>query len=116
MKEPYTAKQGDIVWLEFDLRHGHEQQGRRLAVVISNSVANEFLNGRAIVCPITSTNKNFPVQPLLDERTDTQGSILCDQVMAMDLKARHAEFIEELPKDILFEAIDIVYGMIELID
>jgi mRNA interferase MazF len=53
---------------------------------------------------------------LLDERTNTQGVILCDQVMALDLTARHVEFIEELPKDLLFEAVDIVYGMIELLE
>ena len=110
----YKAKQGDVIWLEFNPGAGHEQSGRRPAVVISNSVANEFLNKRAIVCPISSTNKNYPIQPILDDSMKTKGVVLCDQVMAVDLQARHAEFIENLPNQILQEIVDIVYGMIEI--
>jgi len=110
----YTARQGDIVWLEFDQRAGHEQSGRRPAVIISNETANTFLNKRAIVCPVSGTNKGYPVQPSLDARTVTQGVVLCDQVAAYDLVARHAEYIENLPEDILHDVIDIVFGMIEI--
>jgi mRNA interferase MazF len=109
----YQPRQGDIIWLDFDPRKGHEQQGRRSAVVTSNDDANAFLNKRAMVCPITGTDKGYPFQPALDERTVTQGVVLCDQAMFLDISARHASYIEELPKDILDEVIDILYGMIE---
>ena len=110
----YKAKQGDIVWLEFSPAAGNEQSGRRPAVIISNNTANNFLNKRAVVCPISSTNKGYPVQPVLDDNMKTTGVVLCDQVMPVDLIARHAEFIEELPAAILSEVVDIVYGMIEI--
>ena len=109
----YRANRGDIIWLVFDPHAGNEQQGRRPAVVISNADANDFLNGRAMVCPISKTNKGFPLQPALDERTVTQGVVLCDQVMVLDLDARHAHYIEKIPVDILHEVVDIIYGMIE---
>jgi mRNA interferase MazF len=109
----YLPKQGDIIRLNFDLQVGHEQKGRRPAVVVSNDTANRFLNTRAIVCPVTHTNKGIPIQPVLDERTDTQGVVLCDQVKTIDYVARRVEYIERLPEDILDEVIDIVYGMIE---
>jgi mRNA interferase MazF len=109
----YEAKQGHIVRLNFDPRIGHEQQGRRPAVVISNNDVNRFLNKRAMVCPITNTNKHYPFQPELDNRTKTGGVILCDQTMVLDMDARKAEYIETLPDDILDQVIDVVYGMIE---
>jgi len=30
------VKQGDIIWLDFDPQTGHEQRGRRPALVVSN--------------------------------------------------------------------------------
>ena len=111
----YSARQGDIVWVNFDPQAGHEQKGRRPAVVISNPVANNLLNTRAIVCPISNTNKGIPVQPVLDSRSITQGVILCDQVRVVDLVARKAEYIEQLPTDLLLEVVDIVYALIEII-
>ena len=71
------------------------------------------MKNRAIVCPITGTDKGYPIQPSLDERTKTKGVVLCDQVMTLDLKARHVKYIEKAPDDILYEIVDIVYGMIE---
>jgi len=109
----YAARQGNIVWLNFDPRTGHEQQGRRPAVIISNNDVNKFLNTRAMVCPISGTNKGYPFQPELDSRTKTSGVILCDQTMVLDMEARYAEYIEDLPDDLLDQVIDIVYGLIE---
>ena len=111
----YNPRQGDIIWLNFDPQAGHEQRGRRPAVVISNSDANRILHTRAVVCPITNPNKGIPVQPALDSRTKTQGVVLCDQVRAVDHVARKAEYVEQLPKDLLEEIVDIVYGLIEVV-
>lgn len=111
----YSAQQGDIVWICFDQQTGHEQKGRRPAVIVSNETANSLLNTRAIVCPISSTNKSIPIQPMLDTRTKTQGVVLCDQVRTVDLAARKAEYIEVIPEDLLLEIIDIVFGLIEVL-
>jgi mRNA interferase MazF len=46
------VKQGHIIWLDFDPQTGHEQKGRRPALVISNETFNNFSN-LAVVCPIT---------------------------------------------------------------
>jgi mRNA interferase MazF len=115
MNSGYTPKQGDIVWLNFDPRAGHEQQGRRPAVIVSNDDVNGFLNKRAMVCPITGTNKGYPFQPLLDNRTGTQGVVLCDQAMFLDLDARHAADSEAIPDDLLREIVDILVGFIEVV-
>jgi len=106
------VKQGDIIWLDFDPQTGHEQKGRRPALVISNKTFNNFSN-MAIVCPITNTNKPHPFHVKLDKRTKTTGFILCDQSRTLDINARNFEFIEKIPDDILFEVVDIISGFIE---
>jgi mRNA interferase MazF len=107
------VKQGSLVWLNFDPQTGHEQKGRRPALVISNDTFNHFSN-LAIVCPITNTDKDYPFHIKLDERTKTTGVILCDQARALDINAREYEFIETIPYDIVSEVIDIMYGFIEM--
>ena len=106
-------KQGDIIFLDFDPQAGHEQKGRRPAVVISNNTYNRF-SKTIFVCPITNTNKHHPFHLVLDERTKTTGVILCDQAKALDVGIRNGTFVEKLPRDLLFEAIDIITGFIEI--
>ncbi|MGV8146026.1 MAG: type II toxin-antitoxin system PemK/MazF family toxin [Alkaliphilus sp.] len=108
----YTPKHGDIVFLEFDPQAGNEQKGRRPALVVSNSTYNKFTK-MAMVCPITNNDKNFPLHVKLDEGTRTSGIIMCEQVKALDIKARKATFCEKVPKDILEEVLDILLSFIE---
>jgi mRNA interferase MazF len=81
------VKQGFIIWLDFDPQTGHEQKGRRPALVISNKTFNKF-SKLVIVCPITNTDKNHPFHVKLDNRTKTTGAVLCDQARTLDISAR----------------------------
>ena len=110
----YNPRQGDIIMMDFDPTKGHEQQGRRPAVVVSNASYNKFARGVAIACPITGTDRGIPLQPKLDKRTATSGVIMTDQVKALDLTKRNAEFVEQLPANILAEVCDIVSGYSEM--
>ncbi|MCL1865357.1 MAG: type II toxin-antitoxin system PemK/MazF family toxin [Spirochaetes bacterium] len=107
------VEQGDIIWLNFDPQIGHEQRGRRPALVVSNKTFNNFSN-LAIVCPITNTNKKHPFHIKLDKRIKTTGVILCDQIRTLDINARNYEFIEKIPDDILWDVIDIISGFVEM--
>jgi mRNA interferase MazF len=107
------VKQGDVIWLDFDPQAGHEQKGRRPALVVSNETFNNF-SSLTIVCPITNRNKDYPFHIKLDERTKTTGIILCDQVRTLDINVRNYEYIEKLPDNILFEVIDIINGFFEI--
>lgn len=108
----YIPEQGDIVFLGFDPQAGHEQKGRRPALVVSNNTFNRFTN-MAIVCPITNTNRGFPLHVSLDGRTKTTGAIMCEQVKSLDIAAQKAVFVEQAPKDVLEEAVDIMIGFVE---
>lgn len=104
--------QGDIININFNPQSGHEQSGYRPALVVSNDSYNK-ITGLCIVCPITNTNKNFPLHVKLDQNTTTTGVILCEHVKSLDTVARKAVFKEKLPDDILSEVLDIIYGSIE---
>jgi mRNA interferase MazF len=112
MVAPYMSEQGDIIFLEFDPGAGHEQKGRRPAIVVSNNTFNRFTN-LALVCPITNTARGFPLHITLDNRTKTTGVIMCEQVKSLDILARKATFVENAPRDILDEAVDILFGLLE---
>ena len=110
----YKAKQGDIVRLNFDPQAGNEQKGRRPALIVSNRTFNSFTKKGAMVCPITHTDKGLKIQVKLDDRTATQGVVMCDQAKILDLSMRDAEYVETAPIEVVLEAIDIINGFIDI--
>lgn len=105
--------QGDIIWLDFDPQAGHEESKRRPALIVSGDSALTLIKGLAVVCPVTSHSHRFPTHVALDERTATQGLILCEQCKSLDLNARDAKYIETAPDDIVQEAVDIVHSLLD---
>jgi mRNA interferase MazF len=112
MVEKHIPEQGDIIMLDFDPQAGHEQKGRRPAYIASNKDYGN-ITSLTIVCPITSTDKNFPLHVKLDDNTKTSGVIMCEQVKSLDLGARNARFVEKAPNQICDEVFDILFGSIE---
>jgi len=94
--EPYSPERGDVVWLTFSPQAGHEQAGRRPAVVLSPSAYNAKV-GLAILCPITGQIKGYPFEVVVPAALPVSGAILADQVKSLDWRARQAEFICPLP-------------------
>jgi mRNA interferase MazF len=103
------VKQGDIIKLNFDPQSGHEQAGYRPAVVISNDT---FIakTSMAIVCPITNTNRGFPLHIPLDSRTTTTGNVLCEHIKSLDLGSRQCKIVERIPDDLLNKIIATVFS------
>ena len=87
----YTPERGDVVWISLNPQAGHEQSGRRPAVVLSPADYNDKV-GLAIICPITSRVKGYPFEVTLPDKLDISGVILSDQVKSLDWRARKAEF------------------------
>jgi len=106
------VRQGDIIYISFDPRLGHEQAGERPALVLSNTMFNMY-NNMTLLCPITSSKPKNPFHVLLDDSTKTKGTILCDHMRMMDINARKYRYIESVPKDILEEVVDISRVIIE---
>jgi mRNA interferase MazF len=92
----YIPESGDIVWITFNPQAGHEQAGRRPALVLSPSAYNGKV-GLAILCPITSQIKGYPFEVKIPDGLRVSGAILSDQVKSLDWKARNAELCAKLP-------------------
>ena len=84
------------MWLQFELHAGHEQSGRRPAVIVSPREYNEKV-GLCLCCPVTSQAKGYPFEVDLPAGLDVEGVVLCDQVKSLDWKARRAHTIGSLP-------------------
>jgi len=97
---PYVPERGNIVWLTFTPQAGHEQAGRRPALVLSPSAYNGKV-GLAIFCPITSQIKGYPFEVPVPQGLTVGGAILSDQVKSLDWRVRKAEFICKLPDSTL---------------
>jgi len=92
--------QGDIISVNFSPTKGREQQGERPALVVSNTKYNQK-SGFVLACPITNTTRLLNIRVPLDNRTKTQGDILCEQIRIIDLQERSYSVIEAAPKDIV---------------
>jgi len=103
----YIPKKGDLVILTFDPSAGHEQQGRRPALIISNEVFNKHV-GLAIACPITNTDRNFPFHVKLDS-TNLTGFVMTEQIKSVDYNVRKVKFVERVSDEVMEK----VLGMLE---
>jgi len=100
----YIPDRGDIVWINFNPQAGHEQSGRRPAVVLSTEAYNGKV-GLAIFCPITSQIKGYPFEVIIPTGFKITGVILSDQVKSLDWKARNTELICKLPDTTIIEVL-----------
>jgi mRNA interferase MazF len=107
VKRPYIPSQGDFITMDFDPQSGHEQKGRRPALVISQTLFNQKTK-LAIVCPITNTDRKHPLHVTLPDSLSLTGFIMVDQVKSIDFTSRHAKFLEKSPNTLIQEVLDIL--------
>lgn len=102
MRRRYVPDRGDVVWLVFSPALGHEQAGRRPAVVVSPAAYNRKV-GLALFCPITAQGKGYPFEVPLPSGLPVSGVVLSDHVKNLDWKARRATFAGRLPAEAVAE-------------
>ena len=100
----YVPERGEVVWITLHPQAGHEQAGRRPAVVLSPGAYNGKV-GLAIMCPVTNQIKGYPFEVLIPAGQPVTGVILADQVKSLDWRAREAERICALPEGTIAEVL-----------
>jgi len=100
----YIPDRGDVVWISLNPQAGHEQAGRRPAVILSPTAYN-VKAGLAILCPITNQTKGYPFEVMIPAGKAVSGAILADQVKSLDWRARRTELICVLPETTVTEAL-----------
>ena len=96
----YVPDAGDLVWLPFAPQAGHEQRGRRPALILSPRAYNAKAR-LAIACPITSHEKGYPFEVPLPPGGKVSGVILADHIKNLDWQARKVVFEAKAPVEIL---------------
>jgi len=107
----YIPEQGDIVALSFDPQSGHEQKGRRPAIIVSNKMFNQHL-GLAFACPITNTKRDFPFHIKVESENVT-GYIMAEQMKSIDYNSRNIKFIEKANQQTISQTLGIIDSIIQ---
>ncbi len=102
MPREFVPERGDAIWITFNPQAGHEQTGRRPAVVLSPGAYNGKV-GLAILCPITNQVKGYPFEVSIPTGLSVSGVVLSDQVKSLDWRVRQAELICTLPPAVVDE-------------
>ena len=104
MPRSYVPHRGDVIWIDFNPQAGHEQAGRRPALVLSPASYNSKV-GLVLLCPVTTQVKGYPFEASIPQGLKVSGVVLSDQVKSLDFKARKTEFICRLPDVTVNEAL-----------
>lgn len=110
MVKKKAPDRGDVVWLNFTPESGHEQAGKRPALVLSPRTYNEKV-GLAIFCPVTSQVKGYPFEVLLNGKI--KGAVLSDQIRSLDWVARNSEYIEKAAPGVVAEVLSRVQTLLQ---
>ncbi len=100
----YVPRRGDFIAVTFDPQSGHEQRGRRPALVVSNDLFNRH-TGLCIACPITTTRCDYPFHVAIPQGQDVTGFVMVEQVRSLDFRARGVKRIGLAPEQVLQEAL-----------
>jgi mRNA interferase MazF len=100
-------EQGDFVTLSFDPQAGHEQRGRRPALVISKRAFNQA-TGMTICCPITHTHRGIPFHVAIPVTAGLSGFVMAEQVKSLDFRSRSGQIIGRAPDAVINEVLAIL--------
>jgi mRNA interferase MazF len=104
---------GDLVWLDFDTRTGHEQAGLRPAVILSSRYFN-LRSSVAYACPISSKVKGYQFQIALPPGLPVHGAVLCEHMRSLDWRMRKATYVGRMPDDLLLQIRGVVRTIAEI--
>jgi mRNA interferase MazF len=110
-RKVFVPQRGDLIWLDFDPRAGHEQAGRRPALVLSAASYNDKTS-LALVCPVTSQVKGYPFEVEIPPGSKVRGAVLADHVKSLDWRARRAERIARLPEQQLSAVVRLIATLV----
>lgn len=103
----YVPQQGDVITLTFDPQSGHEQRGRRPAIVVSKHLFNKH-TGLCIACPVTSTYRNSPFHVAIPADESISGFVMVEQVKSIDFRSRKAKRLGKSTAPVLEEVLSIL--------
>ena len=92
----YCPDAGDLIWIDLSPTVGHEQSGRRPALVLTSSKYNA-VSGLCVACPITSRVSGYPFENPLPDDAAVRGVVLADQARSLSWEKRYVQRIDRAP-------------------
>ena len=108
---PYVPGRGDIVWLNFNPHAGHEQAGRRPALVLSPRSYNGR-TGLALLCPVTTAAKGYPFEVPLPQGGAITGVVLSDHIKSLDWRARQASLAAQTTPTVVEQVLEMIGALL----
>jgi mRNA interferase MazF len=109
----YIPDAGDIVWVNFNPQAGHEQAGRRPAVVLSPKFYND-ISSLAVMCPITSRPRKYRFEVEVGQSGAIRGVVLADHVRSLDWRQRNAQWAGRASASVLNEVREAIAVLLDI--
>jgi mRNA interferase MazF len=109
----YVPAAGDFIRIDLEPTKGHEQRGRRPAMVISPLAYNQRVE-LCLACPLTNQAKGYPFEVAIPGGLSVTGVVLADQVRCLSWSERHADLIAHAPDDLLEDVREKLAALMEL--
>jgi mRNA interferase MazF len=93
---------GDVLWIDFGPPFGHEQAGRRPAVVVTSRDYNSR-SSLILVCPITRSPREWPFKVAIPPVGKLTGGVMVDQIRAIDQRMRSFGPYGRVPDAVVME-------------
>ncbi|MEZ6058711.1 MAG: endoribonuclease MazF [Planctomycetaceae bacterium] len=88
----FVPDRGDLVWITLSPVSGHEQAGRRPALVLSPKAYNQK-TGLCLLCPATRQQKGYAFEVTTTGPDGRETVLLADHLRNVDWRARQAELM-----------------------
>ena len=108
MTAQYVPDRGHFIWINLNPQAGHEQAGRRPALVLSPRSYNGLPRHLAIVCPLTTKAKGYPFEVAVPPDSEAKGVVIADQVRSVDWIARQAEQLGHAPESTIRDVVALI--------
>ena len=100
----YSPDRGDLVWITLNPIAGHEQAGRRPAMVVSPRSYNRK-TGLCVLCPATRQAKGYAFEVEIANPDGTTTVVLADHLRNVDWKACNVQLIRQVSEAELSEVV-----------
>ena len=110
-----APERGDFIYLDFTPQSGHEQAGRRPALVLSPAIYNHK-SSFAMVCPITNQQKGYPFEVNIPEGNQITGVVLADQMKSLDWRSRNITIKGQAPETIVRQCTNLIKTILQIED
>ena len=109
MVKDWIPDSGDIIWIDLNPTVGHEQSGKRPALVLTSSSYNAA-TGLLLACPLTTQVKGYP----FEVPVPGGGVVLADQMKCLDWRFRNARLKERAPQAVVKQTQTLLKTLLQL--